>query len=38
MSLAIAFLISFALLGFWAIPQAISDMRKSNLLPTNKGA
>jgi hypothetical protein len=38
MGLAIALTFSFSLLAFWAIPQAISDMRESNLLPSKKGA
>jgi hypothetical protein len=38
MGLAIGLVFSFSLLGFWAIPQAISDLRESNLLPTKEGA
>jgi hypothetical protein len=38
MGLAIGLLLSFSLIAFWAIPQAISDMRESNLLPSKKGA
>jgi hypothetical protein len=38
MGLAVALVLSLSFLAFWAIPQAISDLRESKILPTKKGA
>jgi hypothetical protein len=38
MGLAIGMIFALAMLGTWAIPQAVHDSNESKVEPTNKGA